>query len=102
MAPGGQNGIILWQEAIPTGLWVDWVYHVKWSYENDGFLRAYKDGELVVDFSGPTAVETRKGPWFKFGMYRGAVDTGTQVVWNDEYRRGTSRDAVDPRNDQND
>jgi hypothetical protein len=30
------------------------------------------------------------------------VDTGTQVVWNDDYRRGTSRDAVDPRNDQND
>ena len=94
----GRHGVILWQEPVPKGQWVDWVYQVKWTYENDGFLKAYKDGELVVDYRGPTTVEVRKGPWFKFGMYRGAPDLHTQIAWHDEYRRGTTRAAVDPRN----
>jgi hypothetical protein len=90
------DDFILWQKAIPKGQWVDWIYQIKWSPGDDGFVRVWMNGELVLDHRGPNAHDAVAGPYFKFGIYRGANDQETQVMWNDEYRRGTSKAAVDP------
>lgn len=48
---------------------VDWRFDVRWSTGADGFVRAYKDGRLVVDDRGPNAFNDLVGPYMKFGVY---------------------------------
>jgi hypothetical protein len=92
----GGNGP-LWEEKVPKGQWVDFIYNIKWSPDDDGFIRVWKDGEQIVDYRGPTCYEANRGPYHKFGIYRGGKDEMTQIIWHDEYRRGTTKSAVDPR-----
>ncbi len=91
----GGNGV-LWEERVPRSQWVDFVYQIKWSAGDDGMLRIWKDGKLIVDYRGPNNYESRNAPYFKFGVYRGGTDEETQVIWHDEYRRGTAKNAVNP------
>jgi len=51
------------------GTQVDWRFDVRWSTGPDGFVRAYKDGHLVVDDRGPNAFNDFIGPYMKFGTY---------------------------------
>jgi hypothetical protein len=37
------------------GRWTDWVMYIERSWQEDGVLRVWKDGELVVDVTGPNA-----------------------------------------------
>ena len=46
-----------------------WRYIVKWSYEDDGELYVYKDGELVYKYLGPNSYNDDIGPYFKAGIY---------------------------------
>jgi hypothetical protein len=91
---------LLWEERVPAGQWIDFIYQIKWSAGDDGLLRIWKDGQLIVDYRGPNCYEARNAPYFKFGVYRGGSDTETQIIWHDEYRRGTAKNAVDPRSYQ--
>ena len=54
-----------------TGKWVDWVFHIKWSYLSDGILEVWKDGKLVITRNGPNCYNDELGPYFKMGMYKG-------------------------------
>ena len=56
--------------AIDKGKWVDWVFHVKWSYEKDGFIEIWKDGFQIVSDNGPNCYNDEKGPYFRFGPYK--------------------------------
>lgn len=87
------------------GVWTDWVVHVKWSYESDGFLQIWKDGKLVVDQNGPNAFNDASGPFFKMGMYKGWGDpkkncdaVTRRVLYHDEFRMagadGTYQDVA--------
>jgi hypothetical protein len=91
---GGKG--VLWEERIPKDQWVDFIYQIKWSAGDDGLLRIWKDGKLIVDYRGPNNYDSRNAPYFKFGVYRGGNDEETQVIWHDEYRRGTAKNAVNP------
>ncbi|WPP48700.1 golvesin C-terminal-like domain-containing protein [Catalinimonas niigatensis] len=53
------------------GKWVVWTWHVKWSYESDGFLRIYKDNQLFMSYDGPNTFKdiVDRAPYFKFGIY---------------------------------
>ncbi len=57
-----------------TGVWTDWVMHVKWSYDQDGIAEVWKDGRKVIDQSGPNAFNDARGPFFKMGLYKGWGD----------------------------
>lgn len=35
-------------------VWHDFIYHVRWSYQDDGFVELLIDGEKVADYRGPT------------------------------------------------
>ena len=76
-----------------TGVWTDWVFHVKWSYQADGILEIWKNGEKVVDQKGPNTFNDAKGPYFKMGLYKGWKDpdrpsdaVNKRVLYHDEFR----------------
>ncbi|MDQ8206330.1 polysaccharide lyase [Coraliomargarita sp. SDUM461003] len=56
------------------GQWTDWVMEVNWQAPGDGgWMKLYKNDELVVDYTGPTWYAGKdKGPYYKFGIYRGS------------------------------
>ena len=81
--------------------WNDLIYNIKWSKRDDGYLNFWINGKQVVYFSGQTYyIRATKGPYFKFGLYAIGADSSmkseTHVIYFDEYRRGSSYEAVDP------
>jgi hypothetical protein len=64
-----QGGKALWSASVARGAWTDWVFHVKWSYGQDGFVQIWKDGISVVQYRGPNAYNDLIGPFFKVGIY---------------------------------
>lgn len=55
---------------ITKGKWIDWTFHVKWSYKSDGLLEVWKDGKLVIKKIGPNTYNNRIGPLMKIGIYK--------------------------------
>ena len=96
--------------AIETEKWIDWVFHVKWSYGADGFLEVWRDGKRIISERGPTTYNDKLGPYFKFGIYKGKfrypwVTSKVQKreIYFDEIRIGNSSadfDVVSPRKDK--
>ncbi|AFZ29864.1 hypothetical protein Glo7428_1295 [Gloeocapsa sp. PCC 7428] len=66
--PAGKETITL--GAYQTGVWTDWVFRVKWSYEADGLVEVWKNGKLVVRKTGPNTYNDEVGPYQKFGVYK--------------------------------
>lgn len=92
------------------GKWTDFVMDVNWqSPKSDkGYLKLYKDGELIIDYQGPTWFEEMTdGPFFKMGIYRGGGswkgDESKSILYFDEFRMGDSHaslDDVKPKSEQ--
>lgn len=85
-----------------TGVWTDWVFHVKWSYESDGFLEIWKNGIKVLDRDGPNCYNDEYGPYFKMGIYRaGRSSNAPRTIYHDEFRMadadGTYEDVAPKR-----
>lgn len=51
------------------GLPVSWRVEVRWSPTDDGYVRAYRNGQLFADDHGPNAFRDLVGPYMKFGVY---------------------------------
>ena len=68
-----------------TGVWTDWVFHVRWSYESDGLLEIWKNGVKILYYEGPNAFNDAEGPYFKMGIYTADVPY-TRIVYHDEFR----------------
>ncbi len=51
-------------------LWYEWTVHVKWSYQEDGFLEIWKNNELVVSKVGPNTYNDAIGPFLRIGIYQ--------------------------------
>jgi Polysaccharide lyase len=73
---------------IVPGRWVEWVIHLKRSYESDGVLQVWKDSQLVWDKRGRTTWTERREhntAWWKFGMYAsaGTVDRAYVLFFDD-------------------
>ncbi|WP_309399727.1 polysaccharide lyase [Cerasicoccus maritimus] len=56
------------------GKWVDWVLEINLQAPGDGgWMKLYKNDELVADYEGTTWYEGKnKGPFFKMGIYKGS------------------------------
>jgi len=54
------------------GAWTDWVFHMKWSYKEDGIIEVWQDGKPVLTHKGPNSYNDPKGPYFKIGIYHPA------------------------------
>jgi hypothetical protein len=51
------------------GVWNDWVFHMHWSYKEDGLIEVWRDGKPVFERKGPNCYNDPKGPYFKIGIY---------------------------------
>ena len=71
--------------AYETGVWTDWVFHVRWSYESDGFLEIWKNGVKILYYEGPNCFNDAYGPYFKMGIYASKVKDN-RIVYHDEFR----------------
>lgn len=67
--------------------WTDWVVHVRWSAEKNGFWTIWKDGvEVVKETDIVTQYPEALGPYAKFGQYHSVGEVPQNVVYFDEYR----------------
>lgn len=54
---------------LTPGRWNEWTFYVLWSTGDDGEVRAWHNGELVVEDRGPNAHLDLIGPYMKAGVY---------------------------------
>lgn len=50
--------------------WTNWVFHIRFSCYDDGLVEIWKNGEQVLNYPGPNYYNDKKGPFFKFGIYK--------------------------------
>ena len=79
--------------SLPKGRWIDFVFHVKWSYQSDGILEVFQDGRMIVSKRGPNTYNDQRGPYMKIGMYASDIRShpeeynfDEQVLYFDEVR----------------
>lgn len=59
--------------AIDTDQWVEWIWHIKYGYDNTGLLEIWKNGVKVYSrVNMPNSFNDRDVPFFKIGVYEGA------------------------------
>lgn len=84
-----------WTAPIERGRWIDWGFHIRWSYDGDGIIRIWKDGQHIHTHRGANAYNDRTPPYFKLGIYkwiwtrnpeRSRVDR--RVIWLDDISIG--------------
>lgn len=82
--------------SVPKGEWVDFVQHAKWTGNNDGFLKLWINGKLVLDYKGPTWYNDEgEGLYFKMGAYKGHPGEGADFeLFTDEYRLGDANSSM--------
>ncbi len=82
---------------VNAGAWTDWVFHIKYSWQNDGVLEVWKNKTKVISYFGPNSYNDKKLPYFKMGIYkwewnnsRGKLRSpgATRVAYYDEIRVG--------------
>jgi hypothetical protein len=73
-------------------VWYDFVYHVRWSWNSDGFLRAWVNGVLKLDHHGPTLYQDY-GVFLKLANYHPASGQTSSVI-HDRLIRGRTCQAV--------
>lgn len=53
------------------GKWVNWIFHVRWEYDNSAVLEVWKNDVKVISSPGhPVGYNDDQGPTSKFGIYR--------------------------------
>jgi len=59
----------LWNGPVVTGRWLRWRIQARWSHKDDGRLRIWLNGSLIVDHAGPNAYNDLRGVYLKLGPY---------------------------------
>lgn len=100
--PAGSRPFSLPIAPVRTGIWVDWVWHVKFSADPGiGFVEIWKDDVLVLPRYAPPsgtlypASGNRAGNYVKTGPYRDPTLTTPETMYLDDWRIGASRAAVE-------
>ena len=91
-APGFHQAMI---GPVVKNVWYDFVYNVKWSAYGDGFVKGWVNGELKLDYRGPT-LYAGEGCYLKLANYHSALGRPVAVI-HDRIVRGTSPYAVSSR-----
>lgn len=89
-----------------TERWTDWVLHVRWSPESDGFIKIWRDADEVFSVSGKNKHADGRPVYLKFGIYKwdwqsnpGRSTTDQRVMFYDSLRiadESGSYETVDP------
>jgi hypothetical protein len=82
--------------AIKLGAWVEMVYRVRYSEDQNGLIELWMDGTKVVTYKGPTASPKGANRFYhKVGLYRDRWKA-PMTMYLDDYAVGESFNAVDP------
>ena len=81
---------------VERGTWTEWVVHVKWSANQDGFLEVWKDRKQVVDYDGPTCYRNL-GVYLKMGVYKSSWYENINSSEEELLRKGKCKSNVDQR-----
>lgn len=54
---------------VNKGQWIDWVFHIKFSYQTNGLLEVWQNGKKVLTYNGPNCFNDKLGPYLKVGIY---------------------------------
>jgi hypothetical protein len=102
----GMNDTVQYAQNIApleVGVWIDFIFKIKLDYSGTpgmppewnatGITQVWKDGVLVVDYTGPNCFNDQKGPAWKHGPYHGdwrsGPDASTQwMMYFDEIKVG--------------
>lgn len=84
---------------IERGKWIDLMFHIRFSRGKDGFLEVWADGAQVKTPQGGTRIT---GPnmfnaepnYLRLGLYRGKDQTQTNVLYYDEIKIATTKEAL--------
>jgi len=77
---------------IVRNVWYHFVYHIRWSSGSDGFIKAWINGALRLEHSGPTLYKGM-GCYLKLANYHTAFGQATSVI-HARVIRGTGPEAV--------
>ena len=50
--------------------WTQWIFHIVFSYKDDGLIELWKNGQKVYTKKGPNYYNDKIGPYLKFGIYK--------------------------------
>jgi hypothetical protein len=99
--PAGPNVFSRQIGPAVTGLWVDWVLHVRFSADpRVGFVEVWQNGALVLPRFQPDSgtlypgAGDRAGSYVKTGPYRDPTIRDPGTMYLDDWRIGTSYEAV--------
>lgn len=73
--------------------WHDFIFHIKWSPKNDGYIQAWWNNKRIISFQGPTENQDEIGPSFKFGLYRDESPK-TYVSYVSDVMKGDSAESI--------
>lgn len=84
---------------VALGEWTDWVFHIKWNYDGNGFVQVWKNGKMVYNLSGPNTYNDQTGPYLKMGVYawylkRPGTETWKKAKETDIGKRVYYHDAI--------
>ena len=68
--------------AYKTNAWTEFVFNVKFTHTNSGFLKVWKDGKLAFNYSGPIGYNNEVGPYIKMGVFKPSWKTGGSKIKN--------------------
>jgi len=96
MTSGQSDGLLYFDLGkIPKDQWIDWVVHIKYSFDNSGILEVWKDGVKVIErINKPNSYNDRSYPYLKLGIYRWEWGQPvSRVLYIDEIRVGNGNSS---------
>jgi hypothetical protein len=85
---------------IDIGQWINLVFEIKWSFNNDGYIASWINNEPFTPFNGlhnrvyGANMHNKSPAYFKFGQYRYFDDSNQHQVFFDELRVADDFDEV--------
>jgi len=95
MVPNDGKEVIIYEtKKFQLGRWNDFIFNVKWSYKEGGFVNTWLNKQQIANYKGPVGYNDELGPSFQFGIYRDETDK-TYVLYFDEISQGPTRKSVE-------
>jgi len=86
------NGQSTFRATGDAGKWTDWVWNIKWDYQN-GFIKVWKDGVLLGEVNGCVTYNDAEAPYWKMGIYQSASQRFPRILYHDEFRIGDANSS---------
>ena len=71
-----------WEKSI----WSDWLFHIHFSYQEDGYVQVWKNGKLLLDYRGPCLYKDADFVNFKIGIMK--------WTWNNRWRDSVEQSVI--------